>query len=177
MSGSFAMSKRVKVKARPGNPIRFPAICVRCSQEASERLSVSKRSGRLTRLIDLPLCEECYRALNRQSADEERLHKIRRLALVGAPLLVVILVFVLLPAALAPWLRLGAGLLLALVSYQILHAVFRRSIRKAALPQKSAILNSACMVDFSWRATTFEFENELFAERFSELNENQLMEV
>jgi hypothetical protein len=33
------------------------------------------------------------------------------------------------------------------------------------------------MVDFSWRATTFKFENELFAERFSELNENQLMEV
>jgi hypothetical protein len=177
MSGSFAMSKRVKVKARPGSTVRFPAICIRCSQEASERLSISKRSGRLTRLIDLPICDDCYRELQRQSAEEERLQKISRLAFVGAPLLVLILVFVVFPSALAPWLRLGAGLLLALVTYHILRAVFRHSIRKAALPEKSAILDSACMVDFSWRATTFKFENELFAERFSELNENQLMEV
>ena len=171
------MSQRVKVKARPGSKVRFPGICVRCSRPALERLPVSKRSGRLTRLIELPLCEECFRELNHQSGEEERLQKIGRVVSIGAPLLVLLLVFALLPAALSPWLRLGIALLLAFVSFHLLRVFFRRSIRKAALPEKSAILDSAAMVDFSWRATTFEFENELFAERFSELNEHQLMEL
>ena len=100
-----------------------------------------------------------------------------RVVSIAAPLLVLLLVFALLPSGLSSWLRLGAGLLMAFVAFQILRNVFRRAIRKAALPEKLAILDSATMVDFSWRATTFEFENELFAERFSELNENQLMEI
>jgi hypothetical protein len=171
------MSQRVKVKVRPGGTVRFPAICVRCSRHASERIGVSKRSGRLTRLIDLPLCDACYRELNRLSGEEERLQRIGRVASIGAPLLALLLVFVLLPDALGPWLRLGAGFLLALVTFQLVRAFFRRSSRKAALPEKLAILESVSMIDFSWRATTFEFDNDLFAERFSELNENQLMEV
>jgi hypothetical protein len=171
------MSQRVKVKVRPGRALRFPGICVRCSQAAGERLTVSKRAGRLTRLIELPLCNDCYREVNGQSGEEERLQRIGRIASIGAPLLALLLVFLLLPDTLAPWLRLGAGLLLALFVFQILRAVFRRSSLKAARPEKLAILDSACMVDFSWRATTFEFGNEVFAERFSELNEPQLMEV
>ena len=39
-------------------------------------MQVRQRYGRITRLIDLPLCSRCASELNRRSADEERLQKI-----------------------------------------------------------------------------------------------------
>jgi hypothetical protein len=48
---------------------------------------------------------------------------------------------------------------------------------EAAKPEKKAILASAQMVEFSWRAATFEFENEDFSDGFLELNQEKLMEA
>ena len=54
---------------------------------------------------------------------------------------------------------------------------FRRAIGNAALPEKKAILQSAQIETFSWRATTFSFTNDAFTERFIDLNEPFLMEI
>jgi hypothetical protein len=45
------------------------------------------------------------------------------------------------------------------------------------LPAKQAIGQAARLANFTWRATTFEFENEQFAEQFRALNEARLMEI
>jgi hypothetical protein len=55
--------------------------------------------------------------------------------------------------------------------------LFQRAQQKAALPEKQAIRRSGRIVTFSWRATTFEFVNQTFAERFETLNESLLMET
>jgi hypothetical protein len=81
-------------------------------------------------------------------------------------------------AALLPlWLRLIFSVALAVpVAVGVWQLFKRRSLRKAK-PIKLAVLNSARMTHYSWRATTFEFENDVFVERFNELNESNLMEV
>jgi hypothetical protein len=53
----------------------------------------------------------------------------------------------------------------------------QRAQWKAALPEKQAVRGSAKVTNFSWRATTFEFTNETFAERFEAMNESVLMEI
>jgi hypothetical protein len=171
------MTRQIKIKVRPQQTIQFPSICVHCSQPATETMTVRQRIGRITRIIKLPLCQRCATELTRQSADEERLTKISWLVSGVLFLLGLTLTLLLTPTMLTFGLRLliallvGAGLVTA-----VLYG-FRKPIANAALPEKQAIRQSVAIETFSWRATTFAFENDLFADRFTELNETRLMEI
>lgn len=168
---------QIKIKVRPKQPVRFPGICVNCAQPAAEKMSLHKRLGRITRMIDVPLCSDCRRELNRQSGDEERLGKIGRLAAGAAFALAVALVLLLTPGEVTLFLRLLVALALGVVLGQLTLLLFQRAQQKAALPEKQAIRQSARIVEFSWRATTFEFVNQTFAERFEAMNESLLMDA
>jgi hypothetical protein len=171
------MGQIVKVKVRPGGTVQFPGFCAHCSQSATNIMTVTLRNGRRTRSIEVPLCTECYREVQKESGEEERLHRLGRAAtgviffLVAVPALILLnRVF---PIGVAALVSLTAGILAGLVVLTI----FRRKRAAAANPEKRAILNSARMVEFSWRAATFEFENEAFSDRVIELNQEDLMEV
>lgn len=168
---------RVKIKVRPRNTVRFPGICVHCAEPAAGWMEVRKRIGRITRLIEVPLCSRCAGELRRQSGEEERLQKLGRLACVVLFLLALALLLLLMPARLALLLRLLTALLTATVLATVVYLWFRRARFQAARPEKKAIRNSASISNFSWRATTFEFNNETFAKRFRDLNETLLMEI
>ena len=171
------MTRRVKIKVRPQQTIPFPGICVHCSQPAPETMTVRQRYGRITRMIDLPVCSRCAGELNRQSAEEERLQKISWLVSGVLFLLGLAVALLLTPAGLSFGLRL---LIALLVGGGLATAVlwgFRQPIAIAALPEKQAIQQSVAIEAFSWRATTFAFQNDLFADRFTELNAPRLMEI
>lgn len=170
------MSQRVKIKVRARQSVQFPGVCVHCARPASSWLGLRRRIGRVTRLIDVPLCAACQDQLRRQSGEEERLGKLGRLSAILALFLVLAAALLLTPAAMLVQLRLLIALLLSLSAAQVVVLLFRRSRREAALPEKKEIYRSANIVDFSWRATTFEFANETFAERFKRLNEPLLMD-
>lgn len=171
------MGQLVKVKIRPGSSLPFPAICVNCSRVASERMRLRKRIGRLTRLIDVPLCQECYREVNRLSGDEERWLQLGRLG----TFLVAILIFLpftfLLAGTMPLWLNLLVSAVAAALAAIGAWTLFKKRAAARARPEKLVVLNSARMDTFSWRATTFAFENANFAERFMDLNRSLLMQV
>lgn len=171
------MSSLVKIKVRPNQTLQFPSLCVHCAQPGAEKMMLRKRNGRITRLIDVPLCATCAQTLGRQSADEERIQKISWLVTGVVSLVALAVGLLLTPTALAFATRLlialGITLLVALASLRL----FRRAHANAALPAKKSILAAARITTFSWRATTFEFTNETFTERFRRLNENLLMEI
>lgn len=171
------MSRKIKVKIKPGNKLSFPAECVHCSQPAVTNLEITRRKGRLTRLIQVPLCVDCAQEVARNSWAEERWLRLGRIITVAAAIVLFVASYFLLPSFLPVWLRLlfSAGLIVLVVVG--LAGIFRQRREEAARPEKQAILNAAQMVDFSWRATTFEFKNEPFAERFQELNQSHLMEI
>lgn len=168
---------QIKIKVRPNKPVRFPGICVRCAQPAAGRMEVKKRMGRATRLIDVPLCSQCTGELRRTSGEEERLQKIGRLVCGLLFLLVFALGLLLTAAELGFILRLLIALSAAALVTTAVYLWFRRAQFRAARPEKKAIRESAGIVTFSWRATTFEFANETFRERFKALNESRLMEI
>jgi hypothetical protein len=168
---------QTKIKVRPRQTVRFPGICVHCAQPAAERMRLRKRSGAVTRTIDVPLCQACRRELNRQSGDEERLGKIGRLVAGIVFIVAAALVWLLTPTQFALLLRLLVALALGTVLGQLTLLLFQRAQHKAALPEKQAIRQSARIVTFSWRATTFEFINQTFAERFEAMNDSLLMDV
>jgi hypothetical protein len=167
---------QVKVKVRPGQSLRFPAICVNCSAPASHAMRLRRRVGRATRLIDVPLCAECWRQTVLLSAEEERLDRVGKLASAAA-VVPAVLLFLLLGGILPLALSAALCLLLAGLSAAGVAALFRRRRAAAARPEKRLILDSAEMAAFSWRATTFAFRNPLFARRFAELNAPSLMNV
>ncbi len=154
------MTRRIKIKVRPQQTVSFPGICVHCSQPAPQTMTVRQRYGRITRLIDVPLCSRCAGELTRQSAEEERLQKMSWL-LAGVLGLLGLAIALLVVGGLAGTVLWG----------------FRKPIANAALPEKQAIRQSVTIEAFSWRATTFAFENALFADRFRELNAPRLMEI
>jgi hypothetical protein len=168
---------QIKIKVRPKQTVRFPGICVRCARPAAEMMPLRKRLGRITRTIDVPLCRDCHHELNRQSGDEERLGKISRLAAGAVFVAAAGLVLLLSPAEIALSLRLLVALGLGVLLAQSTLLLFQRAQQRAALPEKQAIRQSAQIVTFSWRATTFEFINPTFAERFEAMNESLLMDV
>lgn len=170
------MSQSVKVKAQPGHTLRFPEICVHCSRPASERMPVRKRQGRITRLIDVPICSNCSRELQLKSGEEERWQRLGLLATVGIGIILFIAGVLVIPGLVPLWLRLIAALIVATLAAAGVRSLFRQKSLAAARPQKKAILKSVRMVYFSWRATTFEFENDTFAQWFKKLNEPGLME-
>ena len=169
------MSQSIKVKVRPGGTIQFPGICVHCSQPAGERLLLKKRRGRLTRLIDVPLCDQCASELRRQSGEEERMGRLGRFVAVLVGLLGLTLGYLVLPGGLPVVIRLMIAVALAVIAGRLIFAFFRRKSLAAAHPEKIAILDSARMTHFSWRATTFHFNNEDFARQVIQLNELRLM--
>jgi hypothetical protein len=87
-----------------------------------------------------------------------------------------LIAFVLLPPELAIDLRLLLAALLGLLLAAVVYSLFRRAAGNAARPEKKAILSAVRLASFTWRATTFEFANEAFAERFADLNRSRLME-
>ncbi len=140
-------------------------------------MTVRQRYGRITRLVDVPLCSRCTGERNRRSAEEERLQKISWLLSGVLGLLGLAVALLLTPAELSFGLRL---LIALLVGGGLATAVlwgFRQPIANAALPEKQAIRQAVTIEAFSWRATTFAFENDLFADRFTELNAPRLMEI
>ncbi len=171
------MMTQVKIKVRPKQTVKFPDVCVHCNQPASEMMLVRKRISRITRLIGVPVCLDCARQLARKSGEEERLQKLDWLVSGAVFLLVLAITLSLIPAGLAFWLRLLSAGLVGLAATAVSHTLFQRKIRSAYLQEKQAILASARIVNFSWRATTFTFENETFRERFIEINEPLLMEI
>lgn len=170
------MSHSVKVKVRPGRTLDFPRICVHCSRLAVERLPLKKRQGRLTRFIDVPLCDECAAQLGRQSGEEERLARLGRFVAVLAGLLTLTVAYFLSPGGMPTILRLILAIALAVVVARAVLSFFRRRSLAAAHPEKLAILDSAQMTRFSWRATTFQFANDEFARQFTLLNQSRLMD-
>jgi ABC-type multidrug transport system fused ATPase/permease subunit len=171
------MSHLVKVKVRPGGTVQFPGDCVHCLQPANQLMSIKKRSGQLTRLIDVPLCPDCHHEVHRQSGEEERLSRLGKVASSLTAVIVFLAVILVSPGGFSLVFRLAIALTLALIVAFIIFSYFRSKRRAAALPEKRAILDSALMSDFSWRATTFEFTSEGFATRFENLNQSKLMEV
>ena len=171
------MSHPVRIKVRPNQTVKFPGICVQCSAPAANKMTLKKRIGRVTRIVDAPLCANCRRELNRRSGEEERLGKISWLAAGSVATLSLALVLTFTPSGMSLPLRLLVGLWLALVLAEFVRQLFLRAQRNAMLPIKKAILQSVSLTDFSWRAAAFEFANETFAERFKKLNESLLLEV
>jgi hypothetical protein len=169
------MSHTIKIEVRPYQTVRFPGICVHCGQPAAQTMTLRKRIGRVTRQVDVPLCTNCQREMNRQSGEEERLDKLGWLTAGGTAVLALAVVLLLTPAGMTLSLRLLTGVLLAVVLAEFIRQLFRRAQRQAMLPVKKAILQSANLTNFSWRAATFEFTNETFAERFEEMNQLLLM--
>jgi ABC-type uncharacterized transport system permease subunit len=74
-----------------------------------------------------------------------------------------------------PVLRLIIALALSFVIGAVVLVFFRRRSLAAAHEEKLAILESARLTEFSWRATTFQFHNDEFAAAFALLNESRLM--
>jgi hypothetical protein len=173
----YTLSQQIKIKTRVGRPVRFPAVCVHCGKPAPERMRVHKRIGRTTRLVDVPLCAECAHETHRLSGEEERWHRLSWLFSAIAWLLAFLLLLLLMPVVLSPLLRL---ILAALAATAVAFACFRvcrRIALRHARPEKKAILGAARIRDFSWRATTFEFSNEHFAEHFAAENANHLFDA
>lgn len=171
------MSHSIKVKAQPGHTLRFPEICVHCSRPASDRMPIKKRRGGNTRLIEVPICSDCARELQLKSGEEERWQRLGLIAMTGLGFIIFIISTLVLNSLIPFWLSLIIALVVATLAAIGLRDLFRRKSLAEARPQKKAILKSARMVYFSWRATTFEFENETFAQWFEELNEPGLMET
>jgi len=169
------MSSQVKIKARPDQQLTFPALCVHCAHPAVARMTVRKRLGRMTRLIDMPLCATCVTELGRQSGAEERLQKISRLLLGLAFGLILAFSLWQLPAELGWGLRLLVAFGLTGTAVSALYLWLVRLRQQAALPEKQAIRQSAQIITFSWRAITFQFTNETFSQRFKQLNQSLIM--
>lgn len=167
----------IKVKIRPQETLPFPGICVYCARPAAERMEVRRRIGRVTRMVETPLCLDCHRELHRLSALEARLQTIGRLAAGGALLLTLAVALLLIPAAMSFGLRLLLALLAGLIMAEGVALWFRRLALNVATPEKKAIREAAAIPHFSWRATTFDFTNETFAARFQQLNQPFLMEL
>jgi hypothetical protein len=167
---------QIKVKARPDEPLQFPGICVHCGQGATAWLTLRKRNGRITRLIDVPLCAVCDQARRRRSGMQEQRQKLGWLATGLTLLLGLALIFVLLPADFGVAVRLFMALLVAGLGAAAVFIASRRWADQAALPEVKAIRQAASLDTFSWRTVTLSFTNESFADQFRQLNEPILWE-
>jgi hypothetical protein len=177
MSQGFPLNHQVKLKVRPNQSIHFPPLCVHCAQPAAAKMGLHRRIGRITRMIDVPLCQDCQYELRRRSSEEERLQKLGMVVSGILFLLVLAVSLILTPVELGFGLRFLMAALVALVLAGGLLLFFRRASARAELPAKQAIRQSVQIANFSWRATTLEFVNETFADQFLALIEARLMEI
>ena len=139
-------------------------------------MELTKRLGRTSRQIVVPLCRECATQLVKSSAAEERMQKLSRLLTVVTALLLMTSTLLLFPGTILG-LRFIFAILLAAAGSIVLIRIFRMLIRNAALPEKKAVLGSARLETFSWRSATFTFTNDSFVERFTELNDLRRLET
>lgn len=171
------MSQLVKVKIRPEGNLKFAAICSNCGQPTDDSMAISRRKGTVTRIIDVPMCDNCLASASRRSWAEERLSLVGRLASVLFFIGFFVGGYIFLPEALQLWLRLlTAGILAMLVGIGIF-GIFRQRSAEMARPEKKAVLSAVQIYDFSWRATTFRFRRKDVAGKFTELNQEHLMPV
>jgi hypothetical protein len=168
-------NQSVKIKVQPGQELPFPAVCVHCLQPAGERLRLQKRMGRVSRSIDVPLCASCAQEISRLSFEEERWQKLSWVIAILTWMIGLTIFILLLPAGLPFVARFMLAILVAAGLAVLAFKLGRRVAEGHARPEKQAILNSAAMIRFSWRATTFQFTNPVFTERFTALNEARLM--
>lgn len=168
------MEQQITLRVRPGETVRFPALCVACGQPASERLALQKRRGQLTRRLDAPLCGECARRLARRSGDEERLLRLSWLAAGLVVVLLTTLVIVILPFE-SWWPRLILGLATGLAGGALVRRLLVRRAEAAELPERRAVREAARIADFTWRDMTLVFSNERVAERVREMNPTLVM--
>lgn len=171
-----SMGQLVKVEVQPGEALRFPQQCVNCGREPVDSMRLQKRRGRVTRQIDVPLCADCVQELQRLSGDEERWLRMGWFFGAVSFLLGLVLFLLFLPGWLAFWPRLLMAAIIAGAAAAAVTLYIRRRSLEKARPEKIAVRNSARLADFSWRATTFEFEDEEFAGEFIELNKEKLLE-
>lgn len=157
------------LRVRPGQTVRFPAVCVACGQPAGERLTLQKRRGQLTRRVDVPLCAECARRLARRSGQEERLLRLSWLAAVATALLWVIVALVALPFD-GWWPRLLMGLIVGLAAGVLVRRALARRAMAAELPERRAVREAARIHDFTWRDMTLAFADGEMAERVRAMN-------
>lgn len=169
------MSRQVKIKARAGETICFPAQCVHCAKPAPERLRLRKRIGRITRLIDVPLCAECAHEVHRLSGEEERWQQLSWLLAGLVWLATLALLLLLLPGAFSLPIRFSFATIAALAAAVAAFRYGRHLALQRARPEKKAVLEAVRITDFSWRATTFVFANDAFAERFVAVNHKHLL--
>lgn len=165
------MSKLVTVKARPGDPIRFPNLCVNCAAEAQQIMEIERRAGRLTRLVEVPLCQACYRQLHLRSAREEQLQRLGRVLLFLFFAIALAAILLVTPASLGFALRAALAIALALLPTAVGYYFLQRALRQARLPQKVDVLSAVTIQEFTPQAVTFAFDNEDVAGQFLELNE------
>ncbi len=171
------MALRVKLEMQPDELLFFPPQCLNCGREPQGAIRLRKRRGRVTREIEAPLCDDCQRELRRLSGDEERWLRLGRFFGALAFVLSAALFLLGLPSWLPLWPRVLAALLLAAGAGLLTLHYFRRESHSKARPQKLAVQNAARLEDFSWRATTFLFENEEYGRQFVELNRHRLLET
>jgi len=155
----------------------LPAICAHCAEPADDTITGKTRIGRRTRFLDFPVCRGCHERILQLSVAEEKVLKTgRRASLIGG-IAVAAILFILLPAALGWPLKLLESLAAGVAVWAAVVVFVRRRYRKAISPEKMEIIEAARIVDFSWRATTFEFQNDRFSEQFLAINEALLMQL
>lgn len=167
---------QLKLKARPGEPLQFPGVCVHCGQGATAWLTLRKRNGRITRLIDVPLCATCDQTRLRRSGRQEQRQKLGWLATGLTGLLLLALTFLLLPADFGTVARLFLAIMVAGLGATAVFTISQRWADQAALPEVKAIRQAASLNTFSWRTITLSFTNEQFAEQVRQLNQANLWE-
>lgn len=164
------MEERITLRVRPGETVRFPALCVACGRPARERLSLHKRRGQVTRRVDVPLCADCARQLSRRSGQEERWLRLSWPAAGMTAAALALLVLWGLPDG-SWWLRLPIAVGLGLAGGTFIRWALARRAAAAELPERRAVRQAAQIVDFTWRDMTLAFTRAEMAGRVRELNQ------
>lgn len=167
------MDQQIVLRARPGETVRFPTLCVACGQPARERLTLQKRRGQVTRRVEAPLCADCARQLARRSGQEERLLRLSWPAAIVAAGVLAALVFIALPLEMW-WLRLVLAAVVGLGAGALVRSALVRRAARAELPEKRAVSEAAQIADFTWRDMTLSFARADIAGRVRELNADVL---
>lgn len=163
------MRQQITLRVRPGESVRFPNRCVACGRPASERLTMRRRRGQLTRRLDAPLCADCARQAARRSGQEEQLLRTGRLAAAVAGVGLFALAALL--AGGNWWWRGLAGVVVGGAAAALVWLAFARRAAAAQLPEARAVREAAQIVDFTWRDMTLAFADEALAADVSRLND------
>lgn len=169
------MAERVQIQVQAGETVSFPAVCVNCAGPAEMGMLLKQKNGRTYREIEVPLCTQCAAVLKRQSGEEERLVKLRRLAAGFLGAASALLLLLIIPGEPPSWLRALLALLVGGLIAALAFTLFKPAIARAATAEKKAVLAAARLESFSWRSTTFVFNDQTFADRFKTMNKSSLI--